>query len=449
LSTTRAKEAPVPAEEHHTSTGVESIAKCLLETLGEKEVEAIARRCGLLKRLRDVTPLGLLVACISTLGTGEANWLADILRTYNAFTGKTVKYKPFHNQLRKTEFPKFLLLVLERILSKLTLPVLQGLPREKLAIFEDILAHDGTSFALKDDLAREFPGRFTRVSPAAVELHVTMSALDDNPISIVLAPDKESERHFAPTAESVRRRLLLEDRGFQDRRFFAAVQEAEGFYIVRGTKSIKPTIRRAYDESGRRLRHLEGKRLSWQILPRETVDLDIEWEGSEGPTYHGRLVAIYRPGKRNRKTYVYLHTNLARETFSPFDVGQLYRLRWQAELLFKEWKSHANLHGFDTSMPAIAQGLIWASLAAATLKRVITHTAEQTCGIELSTQRAARAGKHFLDGILKCLLGGGRSLKATLRSAFDYLKENARRAHPDRDRETGRLATGLRPIAMS
>ena len=54
---------------------------------------------------------------------------------------------------------------------------------------------------------------------------------------------------------------------------------------------------------------------------------------------------------------VYLHTNLARETFPPFDVGQLYRLRWQVELLFKEWKSHANLHGFDTSMPAIAPGI--------------------------------------------------------------------------------------------
>lgn len=449
LLTTREKEASVPEQEHATSIAIESIAKCLLETLGEAEVEAIARRCGLLRRLRDVTPLGLLVACVSTLGSGEANWLADILRTYNAFTGKKVQYKPFHNQLRKPQFPKFLLLVLERILSKLTFPVLQSLPREKLAIFDDILIHDGTSFALKDDLARQFPGRFTRVSPAAVELHVTMSALDDNPISIALAPDKESERHFAPTADSIRRCLLLEDRGYQDRRFFAAVQKAEGFYIVRGTKSIKPTIRRAYDERGQRLRHLEGKRLSWQILPRETVDLDIEWEGSEGSTYYGRLVAIYRLGRRNRKTYVYLHTNLARQTFSPFDVGQLYRLRWQVELLFKEWKSHANLHGFDTSMPAIAQGLIWGSLAAATLKRVITHTAEQICGIELSTQRAARAGKHFFDGILKCILRGGRSLRTTLQSAFDYLKENARRAHPDRDREKGRLATGLRPIAAS
>ena len=29
-------------------------------------------------------------------------------------------------------------------------------------------------------------------------------------------------------------------------------------------------------------------------------------------------------------------------------VGQVYRLRWQVELWFEEWKSYANLHAFDT-----------------------------------------------------------------------------------------------------
>jgi hypothetical protein len=439
----------MPKRKHATTNAVESIAKSLLETLGEDEIEAIARRCRLVRRLRDVTPLGLLVACICTLGSGVANWLADILRTYNAFTGKTVRYKPFHNQLRKPQFAEFLRLVLEQVITKLTLPVLRSLPRDKLAMFDDILIHDGTSFAVKDDLAGQWPGRFTQVSPAAVELHVTMSALDDNPISVVLAADKESERQFAPTADSIRNCLLLEDRGYQDRRFFREVQTAKGWFIVRGTKTIKPIILKAYDDQGQRVRHLEGKPLSWGVLPRQSVDLDIKWTDKSGNVYLGRLVAIYRPGSRNRKTYVYLHTNLTRETFSAIDVGQLYRLRWQEELLFKEWKSHANLHGFDTSMPAITQGLIWASLAAATLKRAITHCAEQVCGIELSTQRAARAGKHFLDGILKCLLGGGRFLTRALQAAFDYLKENARRAHPDRDRKTGRLATGLQPIGVS
>jgi hypothetical protein len=318
-----------------------------------------------------------------------------------------------------------------------------------LAHFEEILVHDGTSFALKNALATKWPGRFKKLSPAAVELHVTMSVLSDNPVAITLAPDKEAERPFAPKASSMKNRLLLEDRGYQDRAFFVAVQTAGGFFIVRGTKSIRPTIRRAHDSKGNRLRHLEGKRLSWRILPRHDVDLEIDWTCDSGKIYSGRLVVFYAEGKRNKKTYVYLHTNLPRETFPARDVNVLYKLRWQVELLFKEWKSHANLHKFDTAKAPIAEGLIWASLLAAMLKRAITHAAERACGIGLSTQRAACSAKHFLDDILASILECGKQLLINLRAAFVFLAHNAMRAHPKRDRQSGRLAAGLRHVAAA
>ena len=436
-----------------TALDADAIAKSLLGTVGEAAVLRIARSTRLTKRMRDVTPLPLLVACISALGASEANWIADILRAFNAFTRKSVQYKPFHNQLRKAAFPEFMRLVLQEALSNLTMPVLRGLPTSKIAMYKDIRIHDGTSFAVNDSLRKLWPGRFTKISPAAIELHVTMSALEDNPISIVLAADKESEQNFAPDTGDLAGILSLEDRGYQNRTRFRAIQQALGFFITRGTKSIRPTIRKVFDARGhrsRRLRCLEGKRLSWEILPRETVDIDIEWRCPDGSLYKGRLVAIYRAGKRNSKSFVYLHTNLSRETFSVDDVGKIYRLRWQIELLFKEWKSLTNLHRFDTSMPAIAEGLIWASILTATLKRIVTHAAEQVLGVELSTQRAAAGAKHFFDEILRSLLRGSlRILRRALDDAFAYLHVNGRRAHPDRDRETGRYSSGLCPIVSS
>src|SRR5207249_2879888 len=103
----------------------------------------------------------------------------------------------------------------------------------------------------------------------------------------------------------------------EDRQFFHDVANADGHFIVRGTKKIRPTIRRAYNAAGHRLRWLENKTLSWRRLPRETVDLDIEWDlGRNGSAvYKGRIVAIYREEARHRKAYTYLHTNLARATF--------------------------------------------------------------------------------------------------------------------------------------
>lgn len=423
-----------------------SIAKWLVGTMGEVEVERIARRTGWLRRKRDVTPMGMLTACLSTLGASQARWLADIHRTFNKQNNKSVQYKPFHNQLSKPEFPEFLHQVLMRVLENLTMPILQSLPAAKLSMFRDILIHDGSSFALKDALADKWPGRFTKVTPAAVELHVTMSVLEDKPFRILLAPDKESEQKFKIAAKDTKGRLLLEDRGYEHREFFRDVQKEEGFYIVRGKKNIRPRIRRAYDRRGRRIRRLEGKRLCWRILPQETVDLDIEW-GKGRSFYQGRLVAIYERGKRNKKTFIYLHTNLDRRTFRIDDVATLYRLRWQIELLFKEWKSYANLHGFDTTKSAIAEGLIWASLIAATIKRFLAHAAEHVLGLEISTERVAATARHFLDEILSGLRRGRRRLPQILSELFDYFRDNARRAHPKRDRERGRLAMGLRPVA--
>ncbi len=79
--------------------------------------------------------------------------------------------------------------------------------------------------------------------------------------------------------------------------------------------------------------------------------------------------------KENRPRY--LVTNLPRTEFSLEQVCDAYRLRWQVELLFKEWKSYANLHAFDTKNAAIAEGLIWASICAALLKRFLAHAAQR------------------------------------------------------------------------
>ena len=428
-----------------TKCDAPSIAKQLVEALGEAEVLRIARDSRWLRRLRDITPLALVVACLSTLGASRALWIADILRTFNAFTGLSIRYKPFHNQLRKADFPEFMRRLLERTLAKMTRPVLGAGLGGKLGRFRDILLHDGSSFALKDALKGEWPGRFTEVSPAAVEVHVTMSAFEDNPIHITLAPDKEAERALGPKAEDLRDCLLLEDRGYEHRRFFIDMQTAGGFFIVRGKKAIRPLVLQARDLHGRRLRHLEGKPLSWEALPSRSVDLQIEW-GKGAETYRGRLVALHKRGGRNQKTFVYLHTNLERADFSAQEVGNLYRLRWQIELLFKECKSHANLHRFDTEKSEIAEGLIWASLLVVVLKRGITHAAQLATGIELSTQRAASCAKHVLDDILRCLLTKASALATVIGRACAFLGENSRRAHPKRDRARGRLSSGLVPL---
>lgn len=432
-----------------TKQDAQSIAKTLKSFVSEEKIEIVARSTRFLKRKRVLIPYALVLALLSTLGMGKADWIADILRCYNALTGASLRYKPFHNQLKKSQFPEWIRQILETALLKLALDVLEPLPSSKLKMFDDIVMHDGTSFAVKASLRKTFPGRFKKNSPAAVELHVTMSGFCNSPESITLVPDKESERHFRPSPESLKGCLALEDRAFQDKKYFIEINKAGGYFIIRGTKNITPVVLEAYDENGMRLRYLEGKKLSQRTLPRQSVDLKIGW-GKNNSEYIGRMVILYRPGKRNKKEYSYLHTNLAKDIFAIKEVGTLYRLRWQIELLFLEWKSHANLHKFDTGKVAIAEGLIWASILASLFQRYIAHAAELITEIELSTQRTAKSTQHFLPAIIEALLSSSlcRIVRA-LKNALDFLSVNATRAHPLRDRLRGRLQAGLRPIASA
>ncbi|MGA3124452.1 MAG: hypothetical protein ABSF69_27140, partial [Polyangiaceae bacterium] len=80
-------------------------AKRLTDVLGEEQVTAIARRSGWLRRVRKVMPLAMVVAVLSTLGSGQAKWLTDIPRTFRRFAGISLRYKLFHNRLAKTSFP--------------------------------------------------------------------------------------------------------------------------------------------------------------------------------------------------------------------------------------------------------------------------------------------------------------------------------------------------------
>ena len=111
-------------------------------------------------------------------------------------------------------------------------------------------------------------------------------------------------------------------------------------------------------------------------------------------------------------------------------------------LLFKEWKSYANLHKFDTANEHIAEGLIWASLCAASLKRFLAHAAQFVGGKPISTRRVAMCVGHIIDDIVLSLLAS-TGIATVFRAGMAFLLANARRSNPRRDRKSGRLRAGL------
>jgi hypothetical protein len=212
---------------------------------------------------------------------------------------------------------------------------------------------------------------------------------------------------------------------------------------VRAGQLINPLIHQARQINGRRVKGLEHQRLK-AVLPKvkhfDSLDLVVQFDGLNGP-WLCRLVI--HPNLKKGAAPRYLITNLDLDSFTIEHVSDAYRLRWQVELLFKEWKSYANLRAFDTANPNIAEGLIWAALCAATLNRYCAHASERIFNVAMSTHTVAKCLHHVLPKVLHALIHRPNALKCPLHRALRYLAENAARAKPERDKTSGRLKLGL------
>ena len=117
------------------------------------------------------------------------------------------------------------------------------------------------------------------------------------------------------------------------------------------------------------------------------------------------------------------------------------------EWLFKAWQAYANLHAFDTTNPALVEGLIGAASAAAALKRFLAHMTHLLAEVPMSTRTVAMCAVPVLGDIVRAVQSGAvAGLYAALEQAITYLACHAQRAHPKRDRQTGRSQLGLEPL---
>jgi len=420
------------------------IHKKMKQAFDEETINGFGYTTGFLKRKRKVTPFSLASTLICLLATQKVESLADLQRGFVALTGEDIEYKPFHNQLAKESFPELMHFLLCHLLDRLVLRVLEPIPSSPLQRFTDILLQDGSSLAVNDKLHEEYPGRFTTISPAAVELHATMSLYEDQAIQISLAPDINGERDFLPEANSLDQKLILTDRGYQDLDYCNEVEEAGGAFVSRCKRNLNPTIVVAYVD-GKRRRGLEGKKLKnvRAKLKGKNADLIVQWP-RYGDEFEPRLLFIWNPVL---KRHMFLLTNLEAKEFSLHLVRKLYSLRWQVELLFKEWKSYANVHRFQTGKAGIVEGLLWASLAASLVKRFLSHaTSIVFGGIETSTRRTAMILTDHLRDLFRRIVQG-KQFRSVFRELFNFLEKYARRAHPKRDKKIGRLSSGLQHVS--
>ncbi|CAM3652926.1 Transposase IS4-like domain-containing protein [Xenorhabdus nematophila] len=193
---------------------------------------------------------------------------------------------------------------------------------------------------------------------------MTMSLLTQSPVKMTVTADTAPERAYLPVPAMLRDQLLLADAGYVDFAYFEQVSLSGGSFIVRGSKSLNPQIVVARNGQGKLLPRLLNKPL--KSITRRTNRSEVLALICRRNGYEFRLI---RRWFAEEKRFCLWLSNLSVEEFTANDIMDIYRCRWQVELLFKELKSHTNWHGFATRKETLVTGLIWLSLLALLLRR--------------------------------------------------------------------------------
>lgn len=410
------------------------IRKQIKSVISENKLNTLGRELGFTKRQRDVCGFNMVNTLIASAGDGHIQSLTDMSREFNSLTGNSLAPKPFHNQLKKPELEKLLRKTAERALTKWIRRCYQFNPMYK-KFFSRVLLHDGSTLSLHNGLKEEFPGRFTKTSPAAVELHVSMDLMTNSVAGIDIAADKETERQFLPTAQELMNTLLMADAGYFDKKYFEKLCKACAFFIIRAGININPFVLSGIRSDGKPIKVKKKAKLKdiKDKLPKDkSFELSVQWDKQ---VY--RLMGFWVADKQK---FSYIVTNLPKTDFSMIEVGKLYRLRWQIELLFKEWKSNNNLKKFNTKNSTIIYTLIWASLLAMTLKRLLAGYVEEHYNIFLSSLTVSKTTQGWWYDLFEAILDQSqRRILTVLDKCSVILSHSAKLSHPNRDKKTGKF----------
>lgn len=346
-----------------------------MSLLDPDRIEAIAEDMRIVQRHR-VHHAGLVV-CSFVLSAFERTTdtegrLLDARLTYQTLGGPDSCKTSFRNMAHK--MVPVMREMMRRRLSELAATMDRSELRGRLKSFADVIIPDGCAFKLANALSGVYRGTG---QPAELKLHAVYSVRQAMATSVEISAGSvhDSER-FWPTCWE-RGALYIWDLGFNSHERFVDAVQAGAAVLQRLKDGANPRALASYGKTGHRreLRFDDGQpvqledALQFELAHHQRVlDLDVEVEDAQRRKVVARVVCVPCRGEDH-----YYLTTLPREIFTPYDVAELYRVRWEVELFFRNWKGAVRLDQVrHLSDPRSLEVAITASMLAALLARDIS-----------------------------------------------------------------------------
>lgn len=340
--------------------------------LDEERLLALAYDRGCVERFRvhhaGKLAIALILSCLQHGADTQGRWL-DAQALYERLGGNPAGTTSFRVKLRALE--PVLCELMRRRAEHLgrAHPPLQG----RLRDFADVLIPDGCAFKIAAALAGVWPGTGT---PAEFKLHAVYSVRAGTAVDLhASAGSVHDTLGFTPDGW-VRDALYVWDLGYQDYDRFVDAVVCGAVPLQRLKDKLNPVVEAWYDAAGRhavsgpqgRLLRLNEVCERGLVPLTGTLDLDVAIRDTQGRQVTARAVCV--PYRGEDRWYL---TTLPRDVFPPFDVAELYRLRWEVELFFRTIRGAVRLDEVRRMRnPASLRVALLASLLAATLGQELT-----------------------------------------------------------------------------
>jgi hypothetical protein len=429
----------------------DALVPALKRLLPSESIDGIGRTVAFIRRLRQISASDFVWAVVlSRFGHGLPGF-EQARQWYHRLTGRRIWPRPFQMRFKAAAAVR----LLERAFAHAVDPWLRCTTQHPLARhFPDVVVWDSTLVQVHDALRDCFWG--TRMTPASLKVLLGISLWGLRPVAAQIVPGHCQDASFDPPLKAFRKgTLLLFDKGFITYQRLERINNASLFYLCPLKLNGCARVLRVHAAPSRLRKAMKSAHQGVQlrtILPkykrtRKVWDLDVllspaPWRPHRHvPT---RLVILPGPGGSQRP-YV---TNLPADRWSPRTLAELYRLRWQIELVFKELKQNLSLRSVPTKDPNAAQALLWASLIALAVSRTVaTWLAPTWVGLAhlLRPTVLSRALRATVRLIAHALITPASKAKTLLALVADQLLAETRQLAPDRQDSFKRIRPLLPP----
>lgn len=406
--------------------------------LPRRRIAALARSSGFEQRSpRKCSPLVFVLVVVFGYGVEIKRSLSgSLLRFFKTITGATMVRSAFQKR-----FSEASVRFLRCVFIEATLRHAASLGTRlggKLARFRDVTAIDATVIRLRDFLAERFPACRTNHTLAAAKLHTVMSLSKHVVERIAITAERVGDRACLDVGDWMRGRLLIFDLGYYSHAIFAALAAQKAWFISRLKDSSNPTIVCVRRGIARGVK-AKGKHL-WEVDFAEgrPIDLDVRLgDRSDDPAF--RLVGVYNAARCCWHLYL---TNLPPRQFDADEIADMYRLRWEIEMLFKELKSTCRLEQLPSAREEVVLTLLYATLLSLLATRAIARRVEQRDAPDARPLSFRIVSAYLIQvarALAEALLRGGRMFNSRLNRVADLVAQACRDPNPQRPSVLRRL----------